>query len=122
MTYAVGRTDFYLEAGFKTRNKQVQVKLRMPREFLDLLTREKDAIEKELGDGFSPLESKKFPKGAWISPPSLENVDPEKKSDWPQQHGWLAKRLNKMHKVFSPRVKDLDLDDWRPGNKRRRID
>ena len=88
MSYAVGKTDFYLEATFKTRIKQVQVKLRMPKEFLDLLTQEKPAIEEELGDG--------------------KEVDPEKRSDWPQQHKWLADRLNKMHEVFSPRVKDLD--------------
>ena len=122
MTYAVGKANFYLEAAFKTRIKQVQVKLRMPSEFLDLLTQEKAAIEEELGDGFSPLVSKKFAKGAWIAPPHLENVDPEKKSDWPQQHKWLAERLNKMHEVYAPRIKDLDPDEWEPDNRRQRID
>ena len=25
---------------------------------------------------------------------------------------WLAKHLNEMHRVFAPRVKALDVDDW----------
>lgn len=42
----------------------------------------------------------------------LSNVDPEEERDWPRQHEWLAAKLNDMHRVFSPRIRALDADEW----------
>ena len=33
-------------------------------------------------------------------------------SDWPDQHKWLADKLEKLDTVFRPRVKVLNADDW----------
>jgi len=40
----------------------------------------------------------------------LNDLDPEDESDWPRQHQWLAERLNDFHRVFSQRVRALDLE------------
>ena len=34
-------------------------------------------------------------------------------ADWPRQHQWLADKLNVLHRVFSPRIENLDAADWR---------
>ena len=44
----------------------------------------------------------------------LNDLDPEDESDWPRQHEWLAKRLNDFHRVFSQRVRALDLSSSLP--------
>lgn len=41
----------------------------------------------------------------------LDNVDPLDEEGWPRQHEWLAHSLNAMHRVFSPRIQDLDPGD-----------
>ena len=41
----------------------------------------------------------------------LDNVDPLDEEDWTRQHEWLARSLNAMHRVFSPRIQDLDPGD-----------
>ena len=40
-----------------------------------------------------------------------KEVDLENEPDWPSQHEWLAGRLNDLHRVFSDRVKRLNIDD-----------
>ena len=37
----------------------------------------------------------------------LRDAGPLNEDDWPRQHEWLAEHLNKMHEVFSERVKNL---------------
>jgi Domain of unknown function (DUF4268) len=71
------------------------------------LIKQKAEIERELG---YPLEWQELPDGqdSRIAV-FLNNADPLDEADWPRQHEWLAKRLNEMHRVFAPRVKDLEL-------------
>lgn len=73
-----------------------------------LLEEQKEAIEKELGE---PLiwhnpENKRASR-AYIR----KAVDLNNRQDWPNQHAWLREKLQKLHKVFSPRIKRLNLDD-----------
>ena len=118
MTWGVGRGFFSVSAVMKTKDRRVQAELYISganaKSFFGLLEQQKDEIEQELGP---PLEWEELPMGqdSRISS-SLENADPTARSDWPRQHEWLAKRLNDMHRVFAPRVKTLNLNDWKPGN------
>jgi hypothetical protein len=41
------------------------------------------------------------------------NVGPFE-GDWPAQHEWLAEKLELFDRVFRPRVKQLNADDWTP--------
>jgi len=38
----------------------------------------------------------------------LFTVDPDDETDWPRQHAWLAKQLNKLHQLFAGRIGSLD--------------
>jgi hypothetical protein len=44
----------------------------------------------------------------------LEEIDLENRQDWNRQHEWLCDKLEVFHKVFSPRVKTLDVNDYIP--------
>ena len=77
--------------------------------FFGLLKRQKDEIEKELGYS---LEWEKYKNRDYRIASYFDDVDPMDEADWPRQHKWLAEHLNAMHRVFAPRVKDLDPDDW----------
>ena len=95
-------------AGMNTRENQIRAQLTLTgpnaTRFFGLLENQRDEINQELGP---PLEWKEQPNGIESRIFSLENADPWDKSDWPRQHMWLAERLNRMHQVFVPRVKNL---------------
>ena len=42
------------------------------------------------------------------------NTDPGDETDWPNQHEWFASKLELFDKVFRPRIKALNADDWEP--------
>ena len=76
--------------------------------FFAQLKRQKDAIEHELGYA---LEWEELPTGQDSRIATyLNDVDPDDRDDWPRQHGWLAKRLSDLHRVFASRVDSLDVD------------
>jgi hypothetical protein len=45
---------------------------------------------------------------------SKDHVDPSDKSDWPEQHQWLADKLELFDRVFRRRIKQLNAADWTP--------
>ena len=110
MDYSIGRTGFNLATGMHSREKYVRVELYIAGESagqrLGRLAEQKDEIERELG---YPLE--------WgdQSPTArdrrvtyyLRDTDPEDEAKWPEQHEWLAKHLNDLHRAFAQRVKNL---------------
>ncbi len=114
MSYSVGRSEFHLSATMVRPKNRVQAELYISgdkaKAFFGLLEREKEAIEQELG---YPLNWEELParRDCRISS-YLNDVDPENRSDWPQQHEWLAQRLNEFHRIFAPRVRELNADDW----------
>ncbi len=75
--------------------------------FFGLLKNQKAEIERELG---YPLEWEELPEVQHSRIVIfLNDADPSDEADWPRQHEWLAKRLNEMHRVFAPRVRDLEV-------------
>ena len=115
MGYRVGRSGVSLFASRQPRKQRVCASLYLSGEkanaFFAGLKQDKDSIESELG---WPLDWREMPKEREIVT-YLNSVDPDNESDWPQQHEWLAERINAMHAVFSPRIKNLNTDDLEEG-------
>lgn len=112
--FPVGRKRFSLNASMVLTKNRIQTELYIAgndaKAFFGLLKRQKDEIERELGYS---LGWKELPKKRDCRIMSYcDHVDPMDEADWPRQHKWLAEHLNAMHRVFAPRVKDLDPDDW----------
>ena len=115
MAYGIGRSSFNLGAAMNRLKNHVRAELYIAgdnaKAFLGLLLQQREAIEQELD---YPLEWEELParRDCRISS-YLNSVNPEDESDWLRQHEWLAKRLNDMHGVFFPRLRELNADDWR---------
>ena len=112
--YSIGRSGFRLTATVNSRENRIRAELFMysddAKAFFHLLAQQKTAIEEEFG---SPLEWDSLPtrKGARISI-SREGEDFSQVENWPEQHEWFATTLEKIHRVFAGRIRNLDADDW----------
>lgn len=114
MTYPVGRSGFMVSGVMIRPKKQVRAELYISNEhaksYFFQLREQRDAIESELG---FPLFWDELPNGRdkRISV-TLDNADPENRSDWSRQHAWLANQINALRRVFENRVRALRSDDW----------
>jgi hypothetical protein len=117
MDFSLGRSGFTLStlAGFRdkwiaaavfTINDPDKVHFR-------LLYRDRESIERELGYPLSWQETPGF-KRSRIEV-RKDGVDPEDEADWPNQHAWLAEKLEQLNRVFRPRIKALNAAEWSPG-------
>jgi hypothetical protein len=122
--YSVGRSGFRLTASVNSFENRIRAELFMYSEdakaFFHLLLREKSQIEAELGE---TLHWDELPerKGARISI-SRDGCDFTAIDDWPRQHEWVAQSLEKMHHVFSSRIKALNAGDWQNGSLVKQVD
>ena len=109
MSYAIGRTDFSLNAVMGRPQRRVGAQLYLggsnARAYFEQLHEQKNAVEEDLGD---ELEWKELRIHSHISMWLTEH-DPEDRDDWPRQHQWLAEKLNLLHGVFAERVRRLEL-------------
>lgn len=112
---AIGRSYFHLTAAVDTWDKKISVILVMSgpnsKPHYYLLERDKEQIEKDLG--FSP-EWRELPDNKESHITVRRNINPTERSLWPEQHKWLLEHLEKFHRVFGPRIKQLNADDYRP--------
>ncbi|MEO0408038.1 MAG: DUF4268 domain-containing protein, partial [Cyanobacteria bacterium P01_A01_bin.135] len=119
---AIGRSGFKLMAVASTWNSEleswnsdeIRAELYISRHsdpgeckhYFNLLQRQQTIIEAELGESLS-----------WDSQPDRKacriylrkSVELQNRADWPAQHQWLTEKLDRMHRVFSPRIKQLTL-------------
>ena len=110
MDYPVKKTGFCLQAYANTREKYVRaglyIKSKNRQKDMDLLKRQKEKIEKELGYplewGVQKPQSRDKIIGCYFS-----GADPEDESDRHSQHKWLARHLNDLHRAFAPRLQNL---------------
>ncbi len=111
MSYSVGRSGFFIDAVINMRDKFIRVELYIKGEdaedYLDSLMQKKDEIERELGYELEWGDQKAAASHDRRISHYLHNTDPRNKSDWPHQHEWLVEHLNKMHRAFAQRVRDL---------------
>lgn len=115
MNHAIGRSGVHLtsvaslwNSETNSQGSEIRAELyldgpRAKQEF-DHLEKQKDAIEKALGFSLT-----------WHNPENKamcriyarQEADIFKEDLWPQHFEWLRQRLETMHKVFAPMVKDL---------------
>ena len=111
IVFDIGRQSFAMAAWINQR-RGLGTELYMtgknaPAHF-HLLKEQQGEIEDEFGDSLIWQEER--PNVAlWLDVLNLKD-----ESDWPNQHKWLADNLEKLDKVFRPRVKVLNADDWEP--------
>ena len=114
--FSIGRSNFGLFARLNPKDKFIATVLFMggtnAKKHFDLLKEQRQEIENEFG---YQLEWEKLPEGkqSLISLHKM-NTDPRDETNWQNQHEWLASKLELFDKVFRPRVKALDTDDWKP--------
>lgn len=115
----IGRTGFHL-APVILREEQrirvelyVQIKGQAPKIAFRALKSAQGQIESELG---YPLSWEELPtKQATRVAVYLDEVDSSERENWGQQHRWILDRLNDFRRVFSERVKALDLTTTAEG-------
>lgn len=116
MTFRIGRSNFHIAASLSIQRRDISIRLRMKKKdataHFYLLKEQQEKIEKEFGE---PLEWNELPdtESSLISL-RKEDTDPENETDWPNQHEWLASKLELFDKVFRPRVRSLNAADWEP--------
>ena len=116
LAFGLGSSDFSLQAYFRTRDKAIGITLYVGGEnataHFDWLKEQQAEIKEEFGE---PLDSEPL---EWeeAEPPKnkrhkifirKEETDPGDERNWPNQHEWLASRLELFDKVFRPRIQAL---------------
>ena len=117
LIFSIGRTNFSMEGRIATKLKKIEVHLivsgQNAKAHFYFLKQQQTEIQMEFGE---TLEWEESP-GRKSSRISLrkEDTDPQDESDWPNQHNWLASKLELFDKVFRPRIKALNAADWVPS-------
>ena len=104
---AVGRAGFGLSLEISTVKNRLGCTLYMRASdpALGMLKLEKDAIETELGQtDWQELPTKRAGRIA-----QYREANVGERAMWPEYFDWLCERAEAFHRVFSPRIKALDL-------------
>ena len=119
--FDIGRPTFFLEACFYERSPEtgvpeIVVRLRMSQQdgpaHYHLLKRDSDAIARELGEAPEWSQHPNPRRNLNLVYLVKSNVDVTDEIDWPNQHAWLASKLEKFNKVFRPRIMTLNAAGW----------
>ena len=114
--FGVGRSGFLLDATINNREKWICVGLTLrgsdAKSHFNVLKQDRIDIETAISAELE-WEEKPEQKRSYISR-SLEDTNLEDRQDRDRQHQWLCGQLETFHKVFSPRVKELDAGDYLP--------
>jgi hypothetical protein len=103
LTVRAGFRDKWISAGLTGQNDPTKAYYR-------LLYSDRSSIEQELGFGLDWHEKaglKRFHVEV-----RKEGANPADVVDWPNQHAWLADKLELLERVFRPRVRALDAKAW----------
>jgi hypothetical protein len=106
--FGLGRTGFRLRTAMSRRDQSIGVgmALKSPHasRFFQLLRASADSIETELG---TALDWEDRPENKHCYVGLKRACDPTDRTDWLQQHAWLAEKLEKLHAILVERVKRL---------------
>jgi hypothetical protein len=110
MHYRIGKSHMGLGGAMNTQKRQIRAELYLQgppaKTYFGLLKNQQSEIERELG---YPLDWQELPDGQDSRIAIFRNdADPANEADWPDQHDWLANRLNEFYRVFAPRVQTLE--------------
>lgn len=117
-THAIGRSGVHLNSivslwnsETNSRDPEIRVELYIDgpdaKQEFAALHKQKDAIETALG---FPLTWRNPENKAMCRLYTRQNADFLNPEFWPQQFDWLCQRLEIMHKVFAPIVKNLKFE------------
>lgn len=109
---AVGRSKFSLNLSVSAMHKRLGCEIYMrgvnAKQAFKLLEQDKASIEAETG----PLEWHELPDGQDCRVVLYKfDFDPNEKSGWEEGFKWSKKEAELFHKVFSPRIKALPIQD-----------
>lgn len=111
---AIGRGGIRLKGSVSTQGNRLSVRLDMfdkrATAYFNLLVQNREEIEREFG---MSLEWDELPARQSCAV-SLHkgNTDPTDEEDWPNQHAWLAEKLELFDRVFRHRIQVLNADNW----------
>lgn len=113
--FSIGRFGFRLKALMSTLRNRLVVRLDMyglnAEAHFNLLIVDREEIENEIG------ELREGEQLEWVEASNAvvltkNDTDPTDEEDWPDQLAWLAEKLELFDRVFRPRIRDLDAEDW----------
>ncbi len=112
--FAIGRTDFHLQAAVNTREPCISVMLYIDgpdaKAHFHLLEQDKETIQAEMGEELEWCElPERQASAVQLKSPG---TDPTHTDKWGEQQQWMRDILEAMHRVFAPRVKKLDASEW----------
>jgi hypothetical protein len=108
-TFAIGRSNFWVNAVLNTKDNTVGIEFcfngPLKQAWFNQLLAKQTEIEAQLGMPvvWSAMENKKSSRIATYR----DNTDPTDEAQWPTQHAWLADTMERFQKVFRPRVQAL---------------
>ena len=116
--FSIGRSYFHLVARANTRDKEIGAYLCLhgpeKRAHYQLLReRHKQQVEEQMG---MELTWRELPDAKESQIVTCLPADPTDRSDWGRQHSWLKDKVEALHRVFSPIVKELDASELEDGN------
>lgn len=116
LMFGIGKSGFSMDSWLGRQKREIGIRLYVKGQnataHFHLLKEQREEIEIEFGE---PLEWDELPEHE-SSRISLHksDTDPGNEADWPNQHEWLAAKIEKFNEVFRPRIKALNAADWEP--------
>ena len=118
---AIGKGGIRLKVSISKEKKRLSVWLDMFDEnataHFNLLVRDREEIEAKIGElrEDEQLEWAELPEqeSSWIAL-RRNNTNPTDEEDWPDQHAWLAEKLELFDRVFRDRIRNLNAADSQP--------
>ena len=112
--FPIGRFGFRLKALMSKLRNQLVVRLDMygpnAETHFNLLIVDREEIENEIG-GLREAEQLEWREESNAVVLTRHNIDPTNEADWPNQHAWLAEKLELFDRVFRQRIRALDADN-----------
>jgi hypothetical protein len=117
LTFAIGRTGFYLEACVyfvlgSSVSVQLMLRGRHASAYYAQLCEQRSAIETEIGQPLTWQERGERTHSIGITNSEL---DPNQRELWPVQFEWLKTHLELVYRTFEPRIRNLSLAEIDPG-------
>ena len=113
MNFALGSSKCHMAGAVNTQKSRIRVSIictgATAGAYFNLLKEDREAIEKEIG---SELQWDELPEKKESRIRLAKNADPTNEQDWPNQHKWLAEKLEIFYKTFSTRVKKIDPSEY----------
>ncbi len=112
--FGIGRTNFEINASVNATANWIRAELTFygldSKAYIGLLRSDRNQIESELGFALN-WDVALHRQGA-AAKADFEVSDVLVRTRWPEQHSWLLKHCEALHRVFKDRVRMLDVEDW----------